>query len=129
MFFFFKQKTAYEMRSSDWSSDVCSSDLQRLAFVGLPARQLEQAEEARHVRIIGVERERRFAHRIAAGAIARVEIGARHREQPRRRIGAAFVGAQRQRARFAERLAPRSEERRVGKERVSTCRARWWPYH
>ena len=27
MFFFFKQKTAYEMRESDWSSDVCSSDL------------------------------------------------------------------------------------------------------
>src|SRR3546814_2843669 len=26
-FFFFKQKTAYEMRISDWSSDVCSSDL------------------------------------------------------------------------------------------------------
>src|SRR3546814_7580580 len=31
MFFFFKQKTAYEMRISDWSSDVCSSDLLRLA--------------------------------------------------------------------------------------------------
>src|SRR3546814_5568518 len=30
MFFFFKQKTAYEMRISDWSSDVCSSDLFRL---------------------------------------------------------------------------------------------------
>src|SRR3546814_16587548 len=29
LFFFFKQKTAYEMRISDWSSDVCSSDLQR----------------------------------------------------------------------------------------------------
>src|SRR3546814_3445909 len=29
VFFFFKQKTAYEMRISDWSSDVCSSDLQR----------------------------------------------------------------------------------------------------
>src|SRR3546814_4285710 len=28
-FFFFKQKTAYEMRISDWSSDVCSSDLDR----------------------------------------------------------------------------------------------------
>src|SRR3546814_6619126 len=28
-FFFFKQKTAYEMRISDWSSDVCSSDLTR----------------------------------------------------------------------------------------------------
>src|SRR3546814_5610766 len=27
IFFFFKQKTAYEMRISDWSSDVCSSDL------------------------------------------------------------------------------------------------------
>src|SRR3546814_7441366 len=35
-FFFFKQKTAYEMRISDWSSDVCSSDL--LAFGGLLAR-------------------------------------------------------------------------------------------
>src|SRR3546814_1940553 len=29
-FFFFKQKTAYEMRISDWSSDVCSSDLPEL---------------------------------------------------------------------------------------------------
>src|SRR3546814_10112217 len=29
LFFFFKQKTAYEMRISDWSSDVCSSDLPR----------------------------------------------------------------------------------------------------
>src|SRR3546814_9007992 len=30
LFFFFKQKTAYEMRISDWSSDVCSSDLRGL---------------------------------------------------------------------------------------------------
>src|SRR3546814_17256306 len=29
LFFFFKQKTAYEMRISDWSSDVCSSDLEK----------------------------------------------------------------------------------------------------
>src|SRR3546814_4198306 len=35
--FFFKQKTAYEMRISDWSSDVCSSDL--LQFLLLMARQ------------------------------------------------------------------------------------------
>src|SRR3546814_7134938 len=37
--FFFKQKTAYEMRISDWSSDVCSSDLYRLAeiVVRIPA--------------------------------------------------------------------------------------------
>src|SRR3546814_6526284 len=33
-FFFFKQKTAYEMRISDWSSDVCSSDLGREAAHG-----------------------------------------------------------------------------------------------
>src|SRR3546814_3515210 len=32
-FFFFKQKTTYEMRISDWSSDVCSSDLHREAVV------------------------------------------------------------------------------------------------
>src|SRR3546814_5899906 len=31
IFFFFKQKTAYEMRISDWSSDVCSSDLLEMA--------------------------------------------------------------------------------------------------
>src|SRR3546814_16147237 len=36
-FFFFKQKTAYEMRISDWSSDVCSSDLCPLAFIGAAA--------------------------------------------------------------------------------------------
>src|SRR3546814_6168789 len=32
LFFFFKQKTAYEMRISDWSSDVCSSDLEHDSF-------------------------------------------------------------------------------------------------
>src|SRR3546814_6767849 len=36
-FFFFKQKTAYEMRISDWSSDVCSSDLPRHQHVGIRA--------------------------------------------------------------------------------------------
>src|SRR3546814_8520430 len=38
-FFFFKQKTAYEMRISDWSSDVCSSDLLGNRHHGDPARQ------------------------------------------------------------------------------------------
>src|SRR3546814_14544971 len=38
LFFFFKQKTAYEMRISDWSSDVCSSDLRGIiCTVRLPA--------------------------------------------------------------------------------------------
>src|SRR3546814_18996106 len=41
MFFFFKQKTAYEMRISDWSSDVCSSDLLRpLPRIGGAERRL-----------------------------------------------------------------------------------------
>src|SRR3546814_7129843 len=39
MFFFFKQKTAYEMRISDWSSDVCSSDLDRVAQVRVGRRE------------------------------------------------------------------------------------------
>src|SRR3546814_8600160 len=41
MFFFFKQKSAYEMRISDWSSDVCSSDLNAAACLlrgGRPTR-------------------------------------------------------------------------------------------
>src|SRR3546814_5556958 len=36
-FFFFKQKTAYELRISDWSSDVCSSDLRITSAVFFPA--------------------------------------------------------------------------------------------
>src|SRR3546814_5268502 len=46
MFFFFKQKTAYEMRISDWSSDVCSSDLsistrrRRILLRSHPARAM-----------------------------------------------------------------------------------------
>src|SRR3546814_1794063 len=39
--FFFKQKTAYEMRISDWSSDVCSSDL----FLGHAVQQIERCAE------------------------------------------------------------------------------------
>src|SRR3546814_8066471 len=50
LFFFFKQKTAYEMRISDWSSDVCSSDLD---VVGQPrnatrVQRRRPAGEARH---------------------------------------------------------------------------------
>src|SRR3546814_1589128 len=38
MLFFFKQKTAYEMRISDWSSDVCSSDLQTTKYEAFVAK-------------------------------------------------------------------------------------------
>src|SRR3546814_19247925 len=44
--FFFKQKTAYEMRISDWSSDVCSSDLQNMVPCGdIPPVGVEQSRE------------------------------------------------------------------------------------
>src|SRR3546814_1705312 len=80
LFFFFKQKTAYEMRISDWSSDVCSSDL-----------------------VVGV-RAQPFAHAwVQSGDIVLNET--------------------------PDEVARRSEERRVGKECVSTCRSRWSPYH
>src|SRR3546814_6662098 len=42
-FFFFKQKTAYEMRISDWSSDVCSSDLRDGATRERPAARARDA--------------------------------------------------------------------------------------
>src|SRR3546814_979150 len=41
-FFFFKQKTAYEMRISDWSSDVCSSDLVEFAIGQAAASHLDR---------------------------------------------------------------------------------------
>src|SRR3546814_5276127 len=43
-FFFFKQKTAYEMRISDWSSDVCSSDLLTALDEAIRANRLVQAK-------------------------------------------------------------------------------------
>src|SRR3546814_15730879 len=46
LFFFFKQKTAYEMRISDWSSDVCSSDLAGLLLVPEASSQPVVAGEA-----------------------------------------------------------------------------------
>src|SRR3546814_3778217 len=48
--FFFKQKTAYEMRISDWSSDVCSSDLRRygtpLALLALDVDHFKRINDA-----------------------------------------------------------------------------------
>src|SRR3546814_7783927 len=93
--FFFKQKTAYEMRISDWSSDVCSSDL--------------QAWRARH----------RPDPRQGFGvAVERLEAGRIGFEAHREARQAVSIGQ-----------PPRSEERRVGKECVSTCSSRWSPYH
>src|SRR3546814_3643194 len=94
-FFFFKQKTAYEMRISDWSSDVCSSDLNyrtghRSHSDNCPAPPRFESEESSN----------KDTWRIAA-------------------LPAGVAATARD----------RSEERRVGKECVSTCRSRWSPYH
>src|SRR3546814_9852138 len=47
--FFFKQKAAYEMRISDWSSDVCSSDLQRRTELGI--EEMRDVEGAGFVKL------------------------------------------------------------------------------
>src|SRR3546814_6265762 len=60
IFFFFKQKTAYEMRISDWSSDVCSSDLRaRVGSEALVVRQsaLELLRDVNPMRDPSGERE------------------------------------------------------------------------
>src|SRR3546814_6598032 len=52
-FFFFKQKTAYEMRISDWSSDVCSSDLLHRPHYGVdPDQGIQGADPLRRVQRI-----------------------------------------------------------------------------
>src|SRR3546814_10731180 len=109
--FFFKQKTAYEMRISDWSSDVCSSDLKlRVTGAGKLVR-LQQVFGGRRGRQQDCQGEREGE---GAAAHARfLWIKRRRPARAPRRRGRGF----------------RSEERRVGKECVSTCRSRWSPYH
>src|SRR3546814_8656421 len=68
MFFFFKQKTAYEMRISDWSSDVCSSDL-----LGVQERRPESV--ARSVRGEGLYRARLAQSLWRRGAHPRADQG------------------------------------------------------
>src|SRR3546814_20035101 len=105
-FFFFKQKTAYEMRIIDWSSDVCSSDL--FAEIG---QQLV-------ARCVGDDLEATRANRL--GIVARARVSGRGRLD---RLG------HRSRGRVGDEFVARSDERRVGKEGVSTCRCRGSPYH
>src|SRR3546814_8432406 len=96
-FFFFKQKTAYEMCISDWSSDVCSSDLLRLRREPIGGRLAQAQFET----------------------IPCLRIRRQNDDLRKRRIRQLRVVGEEE----------RSEERRVGKECVSTCRSRWSPYH
>src|SRR3546814_4923663 len=74
-FFFFKQKTAYELRISDWSSDVCSSDLDDGP---LP---LEEAEHHRDQQRHRIARHGRDHHRDQAGKRLPVGDGGRPAQQ------------------------------------------------
>src|SRR3546814_1398667 len=100
MIFFCKQKTAYEMRISDWSSDVCSSDLVRSA-----ALELREAQVAWH------------------------DIGPAARASWLRKWRGWILDHIDDLARRLSGLVPRSDERRVGQECVNTCRSRGAPYN
>src|SRR3546814_7452634 len=107
LFFFFKQKTAYEMRISDWSSDVCSSDLAlrpRWAQDGGRAAMLKRFDDS------------------SAMARMRPEIA----ENLRRRGGPASLLITSGPAGVENRT--RSEERRGGKSGFRPCRSRWSPH-
>src|SRR3546814_4654946 len=98
-FFFFKQKTAYEMRISDWSSDVCSSDLhlggrRLLALCFLHRQQqprLEIGEPGRHHEIV-----RRDLEPKAARLLDEDQILLRQREDRDLRQVDLLVARQRQ---------------------------------
>src|SRR3546814_3750677 len=137
--FFFKQKTAYEMRISDWSSDVCSSDLQELldqiavrtmkfdaietGGAGIARAGPVGLDEIGDLR--GFESARRLERDLAPG---RVEMIAGRGN--RRRCDGERASRLETRMRDAADMpkleedgaAFRMEDRQVGKECVSTCR-------
>src|SRR3546814_10747312 len=125
VFFFFKQKTAYEMRISDWSSDVCSSDLRaeqdlrdavRLAGRDGPEYGWEElpGEGAFYSPKLEFHLTDAIGRTWQCGTLQLDYV------LPER-LDASYVGE--------DGAKHRSEERRVGKECVSTCRSRWAPYH
>src|SRR3546814_3908933 len=99
IFCFFKQKTAYELRISDWSSDVCSPDLQRAATVQIEGRTF-------------------------GGSLVTVTMAPR---QPNPPPNGQMPGDPALPGRLGAGSPIRSEERRVGKECLSQCSSRWSP--
>src|SRR3546814_19658702 len=99
------------MRISDWSSDVCSSDRLLLPVI-VGFRQEDVGDEGLRIAVIERELARLDLHH---DAVPRLEHMV-HRRQ------AEFIA-------LRNAGGDRSEERRVGKECVSTCRSRWSPYH
>src|SRR3546814_13258212 len=130
---FFKQKTAYEMRISDWSSDVCSSDLvgrlldgYALTVAGDGGMLAGPAGDGAY-----------FYDKMACGCIDAAEHAGYRGAWPllkrvtdlvHPRLPEKALTREEQIARKMRRTNDRSEERRVGKESVSTCRSRWSQY-
>src|SRR3546814_19705137 len=100
------------MRISDWSSDVCSSDL-AFAQTHDPRKGIDNDK--------AIPRWPRDQQAAIVGSQIDCGIG------PPPAHGAIRVSPERLHGRTD--IATRSEERRVGKECVSTCRSRWAPYH
>src|SRR3546814_4664147 len=107
VFFFCKHRTAYEMRISDWSSDVCSSDLSGVICL-LPSlvKDLFALRFGKNLKRMWLD-----LHNVLG--IFSLPF---HIVMALTAVVFAFHDQ-------------RSEERRVGTEWVSTCRSRWSPYH
>src|SRR3546814_12385305 len=107
------------MRISDWSSDVCSSDLGGNAQLGQAVPAL--VEGLAHATLAAHAAQEGHAVELPLQVVVPLVVNALQA------AGVAVALLTHQRA--AVRAAVRSEERRVGKECVSTCRSRWSPYH
>src|SRR3546814_12648519 len=112
---FFKQKTAYGLRISDWSSDVGSSDLRQPRALG------EAVDDQKFVR--AMNRAAARAHRVDHRNPARRDIIAVAHAAGR--VPADRWQAERSTAALHQFEQARSEERPVGKECVSKCRSLW----
>src|SRR3546814_12821553 len=117
-FFFFKQKTAYEMRISDWSSDVLFRSAQQRRVVGSEPRQAVAHRQCPAAVLLAALRMVGKQARVAGIAAAGFDQFGQ-----RQRVAQAEVEALR-----ADRMQGlRSEERRLGKECVSPCGSRGSP--
>src|SRR3546814_11322903 len=123
-FFFFKQKTAYEMRISDWSSDVCSSDLNARTNGALFQMKVASWSVTPTMKL-QLPSDWRLD---LSGTIGRSQTNIASQNYVTGAIASTTGGFYDNRIRAIE-LPGRSEERRVGKECVSPCRFRGSPNH